>query len=89
MTLRSNCWENFGATPEDNSTSQTLIAQADANIEKFKALHGDEFDRAYAGNELAYHQFVNQTVEETFIPSAQNPGIQGAAGCRSGDIQSS
>lgn len=62
----------LGATPEDNPTSQSLLAQADENVAKFKALEGAAFDQAYAENELAYHQFVNKTVEETFIPSVQN-----------------
>ena len=33
------------------------------------ALRGAEFDKRYAENELAYHQIVNKTVAETFIPA--------------------
>ncbi len=62
----------LGATPEDNPTSQSLLAQADAKAAKLNALSGDAFDRAYAENELAYHQFVNKTIENTFIPAADN-----------------
>ena len=62
----------LGATPEDNPTSQTLIASAKAKRDELAALDGKAFDRAYAENELGYHQFVNKTVEETFIPAADN-----------------
>lgn len=62
----------LGATPEDNPTSQSLLEQADAKAAELEALSGPAFDRAYAENELAYHQFVNDTVENTFIPAADN-----------------
>lgn len=62
----------LGATPEDNATSQQLAASAKTKREQLAALDGAAFDRAYAENELAYHQFVNKTVETTFIPSADN-----------------
>lgn len=62
----------LGATPEDNPTSQSLLEQADAKVAELEALSGAAFDRAYAENELAYHQFVNNTVENAFIPAADN-----------------
>lgn len=62
----------LGATPEDNPTSQSLLEQANAKAAELEALSGPAFDRAYAENELAYHQFVNDTVENTFIPAADN-----------------
>ncbi|MHA7821087.1 MAG: DUF4142 domain-containing protein [Erythrobacter sp.] len=62
----------LGATPEDNPTSQQLTADAQAKLNQMAQLHGVDFDRAYAANELAYHQFVNETVETTFIPAADN-----------------
>ncbi len=62
----------LGANPEDNPTSQKLTADADQKLNELADLHGVNFDRAYAANELAYHKFVNTTVEKTFIPSADN-----------------
>jgi len=62
----------LGANPEDNPTSQTLNANAEMKINELADLHGKNFDKAYAANELAYHQFVNKTVEGTFIPAADN-----------------
>jgi len=64
--------DKLGAAPEDNATSQTLLAQAADKRVELAVLTGAEFDRAYAANELAYHQFVNDTVENAFIPAAQN-----------------
>lgn len=62
----------LGATPEDNPTSQQLIADAQAKLNRMAAMSGAEFDRAYAANELSYHQFVNKTVESAFIPAVDN-----------------
>lgn len=68
------------AAPQDNATSQSLLAQADAKIDELRALDGAAFDRAYAENELAYHQFVNKTVEEAFIPAADNEEFKALLG---------
>lgn len=62
----------LGATPEDNATSQQLVANAKAKRDELSALDGAAFDKAYAENELGYHQFVNETVETAFIPAADN-----------------
>jgi putative membrane protein len=64
-------------TPEDNPTSQSLVKQADAERTKLAALNGAAFDKAYANNEVAYHKAVNQALETTLIPSAQNPELKG------------
>ena len=37
-----------------------------------KKLHGKAFDKAYAANEVAYHQTVNGALKSTLIPSANN-----------------
>ena len=62
----------LGATPLDNPTSQQLMSGAEAKIAELSALSGAAFDKAYAANELAYHGFVNETVEQTFIPAVDN-----------------
>ena len=70
----------LGANPEDNPTSQTLNANADKKINELANLQGANFDKAYAANELAYHKFVNKTVEGTFIPSADNQEFKSLLG---------
>ena len=59
----------LAVTPLDNALSQALVTGAEENIVRFVALDGRAFDCAYAQNELAYHQVVNQTVAESFIPA--------------------
>lgn len=64
--------DKLEVAPKDNATSQSLVKQAAAKRAELKSLSGTAFDRAYAENELAYHQFVNKTIEESFIPAADN-----------------
>ncbi len=70
----------LGAAPEDNPTSQQLNTNAKAKRDEMAALSGKAFDRAYADNELAYHQFVNETVENAFIPAADNKEFKALLG---------
>lgn len=58
----------LNVTPQDNALSQALVEGAAARRAELMALAGNAFDCAYAANELVYHQIVNQTVAETFIP---------------------
>lgn len=55
--------------PQDNPLSQALVEGAAAKRAEFVALSGHAFDCAYATNELGYHQLVNKTVAESFIPA--------------------
>ena len=61
--------QELNVTPQDNDLSRALLQGAADNIAAFVALNGRDFDCAYATNELGYHQVVNQTVEQTFIPA--------------------
>ena len=81
LMLRDHTAVNEGAlallaklnvAPEDNPTSQSLLSQAATKRSELAQLSGSAFDKAYAENELAYHQFVNAAVEGTFIPATQN-----------------
>ncbi|MBB5517957.1 DUF4142 domain-containing protein [Amphiplicatus metriothermophilus] len=72
--------DKLGAKARDNPTSRSLLKQAAEKRAELKALSGAAFDRAYAENELAYHQFVNKTVEEVFIPAADNEEFKALLG---------
>lgn len=72
--------EKLGVAPQDNSTSQSLLQQADEKRAELIALEGKAFDKAYANNELGYHQFVNKAVAETFIPAADNAEFKALLG---------
>lgn len=60
------------AQPEDNAFSEALNSGAKAKRAELNALDGVAFDRAYAANELAYHETVNKIIGETWIPTVQN-----------------
>ena len=62
--------------PQDNDTSRALAKQAEAKRKELSGLKGAEFDRAYAQNEVAYHQQVNGALQSTLIPSADNPELK-------------
>lgn len=63
-------------TPEDNPTSQALKKQADDTRAQLAKMSGAEFDKAYIQNEATYHQTVNGALQNTLIPSAQNPELK-------------
>lgn len=63
-------------TPEDNATSRSLLQQANGERSKLARLNGRAFDRAYAQNEVAYHQAVDNALQTTLIPSASNPELK-------------
>jgi len=68
--------DKLGAAAQDNAFSQTLNTNADKIIDDFSKLRGAEFDMAYASNELAYHQAVNDLVENTMIPNIDNDEVR-------------
>ncbi|MGC3937951.1 DUF4142 domain-containing protein [Roseobacter sp. EG26] len=68
--------DKLGATAQDNFFSQALNEGAEKIIDDFSKLRGAEFDAAYAANELAYHQTVNDLVENTMIPNIENAEVK-------------
>ena len=68
--------KKLGVTPEDNDTSKALKRGAADAAKKLKGLKGDEFDRAYVGNEVAFHQAVLDAIDKVLVPSAQNAELK-------------
>ena len=62
--------------PEGNDTSKTMYREASLKREELRALSGTAFDKAYADNEVAYHEAVNGALESTLIPAAQNAQLK-------------
>lgn len=52
------------------------MKQAEDERSKLSQLKGAAFDRAYAQNEVAYHQTVDNALQTTLIPSASNPELK-------------
>lgn len=68
--------EKLGAQPQNNFLSESLQANAKGIVDNLTSLRGADFDRAYAQNELAYHQAVNDLVENAFIPNIENAEVK-------------
>ena len=68
--------KKLNVTPEDNATSQSLAAAADAKHKELAGLSGAAFDKAYVDNEVAYHKTVNGALQDTLIPDAGNPELK-------------
>lgn len=63
---------------QDNPMSRQLQADARRVRDRLSRLRGAEFDRAYAENELGYHQTVNGVVADAFIPNIENGEVKSA-----------
>lgn len=63
-------------TPKDNAVSKQLLADAEKTKKNLESKSGDEFNKAYIDNEVAYHKAVIKTVEELLIPQAQNAELK-------------
>ena len=68
--------KKLNVTPEDNDTSKALVKQAQAKRAELEKLNGAAFDKAYADNEVAYHQEVNKALETDLIPNADNKELK-------------
>ena len=68
--------QKLKVTPQDNDLSRALVQGAAEKRAKLMKLSGRAFDCAYATNELGYHQVVNQTVEDSFIPNVTVPELK-------------
>lgn len=68
----SDLLKKLKVKPEPNATSAGLKKSADEKLHELAGLSGGAFDRAYAKNEAAFHQTVNDALRTTLIPDAQN-----------------
>ncbi len=66
----------LNVTPQDNALSQALDQGAAEKRDELSSLRGKAFDCAYAQNELGYHQVVNKTVANDFIPNVTVPQLK-------------
>lgn len=63
-------------TPQQSEMSRNLESNGKATLEKLEKLSGEEFDKAYVDNEVAYHEAVIKTLDETLIPNAKNAELK-------------
>ncbi|MBS1609733.1 MAG: DUF4142 domain-containing protein [Bacteroidetes bacterium] len=69
--------KRLNVTPKDNAVSKKLNADAEKTKQKLNSKSGKDFDKAYIGNEVAYHKAVVSTVETVLIPQSQNAELKG------------
>jgi putative membrane protein len=68
--------KRLNVTPEDNDTSKALSKQAADKRAELAKLNGAAFDKAYIDNEVTYHKTVNNALQNTLIPSANNSELK-------------
>jgi len=70
--------EKLGVTPDnENELTQSLSDGEKEMIAKLKkAKKGQEFDKVYIDNEVAYHEAVIGAVKEVLIPQADNEELK-------------
>lgn len=64
------------AQPQDNFLSQDLTKGSIKLIDDMSKMRGEEFDKYYAQNELAYHKAVNNLMRTAFIPNIENSEVK-------------
>ena len=69
--------KKLGVKPEESDTSKSLKGAAKKTEAKLKGLKGAQFDKAYADNEVAYHQQVLDAIDKVLVPSAKNAELKG------------
>lgn len=63
-------------TPQTNSLTRKLLADADKTKKMLREKKGRSFDRAYIKNEVEYHKAVIGAVETVLIPETENEELK-------------
>jgi putative membrane protein len=68
--------KKLGVTPVDNAVSQGLLKDAEKTLKTLGDKSGDDFNKAYVTNEVAYHKAVINAVETLLIPESENAELR-------------
>jgi putative membrane protein len=68
--------KKLGVTPKDNAVSKQLLADAEKTKRMLESKSGEDFDKAYVNNEVAYHKAVISAVETLLIPETENAELK-------------
>lgn len=63
-------------TPQTNEVSKSLLAGAVKEKALLNAKSGSAFDKAYVDNEVAYHIYAINAVENMLIPQSKNAELK-------------
>lgn len=68
--------KKLGVTPEDNAVTESLLKGEKKTIKMLNSKNGEDFDKAYIDNEVAYHEAVIKAVKNLLIPQADNAQLK-------------
>jgi len=68
--------KKLGVTPRDNEVSKKLLADSKTTKEMLESKSGEDFNKAYVDNEVAYHKAVIGAVEGLLIPESENSELK-------------
>ena len=68
--------KKLGVTPRDNEVSKKLLADSKTTKEMLESKSGEDFNKAYVDNEVAYHKAVIDAVEGLLIPESENSELK-------------
>jgi putative membrane protein len=68
--------KKLGVTPKDNSVSQKLLKDSEKTKKMLLSKSGNDFNKAYIDNEVAYHKAVISTVDGLLIPESENKELK-------------
>lgn len=68
--------KKLNVTPEESDASRSLKKNGAATLKKLNGLKGQEFDKAYVDNEVAYHEAVLDMIDKTLLPNAKNAELK-------------
>jgi putative membrane protein len=68
--------KKLGVTPKDNPVSQQLLADAENSKKMLRSKSGNDFNKAYIDNEVAYHKAVIAAVKDLLIPETENKELK-------------
>lgn len=71
-----NLTNDLQVSPKDNGVTQSLLDGEKEMKAKLEKLEGEDFDKAYIENEVAYHSDVIAAVKNTLIPQAENEDLK-------------
>ena len=63
-------------TPLTNATTKSLLAGEKTTTKMLNSKKGKAFDKAYADNEVAYHEAVIGAIKTTLIPDCSNAELK-------------
>lgn len=66
----------LGMVPEESETSKQIRENGDRALERRQALAGEEFDRTYLDDEIAFHQALLETIDQVLLPNADGAELK-------------